>query len=154
MVAIERGEADGRVTSGWGGPEAALVHDWISKGKARLLLQVGVKKVPDYPNLPHVMDFAKTADDKKVLEFLFAGQAFGRPLFAPPGIPTDRAAALREAFNKTMLDPGLKAEAEKAQLGYSPLTGDEMKQVIDAVYATRSDLMERAMEIYRNATRG
>jgi tripartite-type tricarboxylate transporter receptor subunit TctC len=142
------------VTSGWAGPEAALVHDWMSKGKASLLLQVGVNKSPDYPNLPHVMDLAKTVDDKKVLEFLFAGQAFGRPLFAPPGIPADRAAALKEAFNKTMRDPQLKAEAEKAQLGHNPLSGDEMKQLIDAVYATRSDLKERGIEIYRKASQG
>jgi tripartite-type tricarboxylate transporter receptor subunit TctC len=154
MVAIERGEAEGRVTSGWGGPETVTVHDWISKGKARLLLQIGVNKSPDYPNLPHVMDFAKSADDRKVLEFLFAGQAFGRPLFAPPGIPADRAAVLKDAFNKVMNDPDLKAEALKSQLGHSPLTGDEMKALIDGVYSTRTDLKNRGIEIYRTASQG
>src|SRR5262249_49338965 len=117
-------------------------------------LQIGTSRHPDYPNLPYVMDFAKTSDDKRVLEFLFAGQAFGRPLFAPPGIPADRAAALREAFDKAMRDPELQAEAQKAQLGHSPLSGPEMKQLIDSVYGTRPDLKERGIEIYNKATQG
>jgi tripartite-type tricarboxylate transporter receptor subunit TctC len=75
-------------------------------------------------------------------------------LFAPPGIPADRAAVLKDAFNKVMNDPDLKAEALKAQLGHSPLTGDEMKALIDGVYSTRTDLKNRGIEIYRTASQG
>jgi tripartite-type tricarboxylate transporter receptor subunit TctC len=79
-----------------------------------------------------------------------AGQAFGRPFFAAQGIPEDRKAALRAAFDATMKDPEFVAEATKLQLEVSPMTGIEIERVLGEVYALPRDLIDKAKAAIRN----
>jgi tripartite-type tricarboxylate transporter receptor subunit TctC len=151
MLAIENGEAHGRVISGFAGSERATVLDWIARGKAKLLMQIGARKSPDFPELPFIMDYAKSDDDKKVMEFLFTGQQIGSPFIAAPGIPADRAAALKEAFMKTMADPQFLVDAKKQSLNIDPLAGDDMLKVMQRAYATAPELRKRALDIYNAA---
>ncbi|MDB5534860.1 MAG: tripartite tricarboxylate transporter family receptor [Hyphomicrobiales bacterium] len=147
LLAMERGEADGRVTSGWAGPETNAVMEWVKQGKATLLLQIGINKSPLYPDVPHIMDMAKSEDDRKLMELLFVGQALGRPFFAPSGVPADRGRALQTAFAKTMEDPGFKVEADKQKIDLSPLLGDDMKKIVVQVYDTPKPLLDKAISI-------
>jgi tripartite-type tricarboxylate transporter receptor subunit TctC len=147
LLAMERGEADGRVTSGWAGPETNAVMEWVKQDKASLLLQIGINKHPDYPNVPHIMDLAKSDEDRMLMELLFVGQALGRPFFAPPGIPADRGKALQEAFAKTMEDEGFKADAAKQQIELTPLLAGGMQKIVTQVYSTPQALLEKAIEI-------
>jgi tripartite-type tricarboxylate transporter receptor subunit TctC len=147
LLALERGEADARVVSGWAGPEANAVTAWVEQGKATLLLQIGINKHPGYPKIPHIMDLAKSEDDRKLMELVFVGQAVGRPFFGPPGVPADRGRALQEAFARTMDDPGFKSEAAEQKIELTPLLAEDMATIVSRVYDTPKPLLERAIRI-------
>jgi tripartite-type tricarboxylate transporter receptor subunit TctC len=147
LLALERGEVEARVVSGFAGPEANAVLPWVEHGKANLLLQIGLNKHPGYPTIPHIMDLAKSGDDRRLMELVFVGQAIGRPFFGPAGVPADRGRALQEAFAKTMDDPGFKSDADKLKIELTPLLADDLSRIVNQVYDTSSPLLERAIQI-------
>ena len=71
-------------------------------------------------------------------------QEAGRPFAAPPGTPAARVAALRQAFEETLADPGFIAEAEKTQLEIDPLTGQEIEKILAKAYAAPKVIVQRA----------
>src|SRR5262245_24780459 len=112
LLAMERGETEGFCGIGWTFLKLRKA-DWLRDKKVNILYQMSLEKHPELPNVPAIIDYAKTPTDRKVFEFLFAPQEMGRPFFAPPGIPSDRLAALRLAFERTLKDPAFIAEADK-----------------------------------------
>ena len=86
--------------------------------------------------MPLVIDLAKTDEQRQILKLIFARQVMGRPFLAPPGMPADRAAALRKAFMETMKDKEFLADAEKAQIEIKPVAGEKLEEAGDEVYAT------------------
>jgi tripartite-type tricarboxylate transporter receptor subunit TctC len=148
MLAVERGEADGRITSGWAGPERSKATEWVEAGKARLLMQIGVQRSSNYPHLPNIMDYARNDDDKRVLQYLLTGQAIGNPFIAAPGIPTGRAAVLKKAFLSAVTDPAFVADAKKQLLVVGPVSSEELQHIIERAYSTPLQLRKRAQDIY------
>jgi hypothetical protein len=112
-----------------------------------VLTQLALQKHPDLPNVPLIMDLAKTDEQKQILRLIFARQVMGRPYFAPPGVPADRAAALRKAFMETMQDKDFLADAEKAQLEITPVSGEEVQKLVTEVYATPPEIAKKAAAI-------
>src|SRR5262249_26965688 len=147
MHAVESGEVQARVPSGWAGPETTAGMEWVRQGKAVLLLQIGIKKSPGYSDIPLVMDFAKSDADRKVMELIFITQELGRPFFGPPGIPAERGQALQMAFARTMEDPDFRREAAALKIDLSPLLADDMQQIVDKTYSAPKELMQRAIEV-------
>lgn len=147
MAAMERGETEARVTSGWAGPETVKGMEWVAQGKARLLLQVAVRRHPGYPNVPSIIDYAKTDTDRQLIDLLFIGQELGRPFFGPAGIPKDRGALLQRAFAQTMSDAEFKAEGDRQKLELAPLLADDMGRIVERVYSAPKALVDRAVEI-------
>jgi tripartite-type tricarboxylate transporter receptor subunit TctC len=147
-LAMQRGEVRGRC--GWSWSSIKTSHqDWVRDKTLNLLVQLSLEKHPDLPNVPLVMDFATTEEQKQILRLVFARQVMGRPFTAPPGIPDDRLAALREAFMNTMKDPELLAEAEKAQLEITPVTGETIQKLVRDVYATPPEIAEKAAALLK-----
>ena len=151
LYAMERGEVDGRCGWSW----ASLISTnrrWLEEGKVKILLQMSLRPLPELTEMgvPWVMDLAKTEEDRRLFRMIFARGAVGRPFIAPPGIPPERAAALRKAFMDTMNDPEFLREAHQARLEIAPMTGDEAQALIEEVYATPPEIVERAREILRN----
>ena len=109
VVAEERGEIDGRCGWSWSAIKATSLS-WITEKKIRLLVQMGLSKEPELPDVPSVMDRATGDRDRQMLDLLLARQVAAWPFMAPPGLPEDRKAALRQAFDDTMRDPGFIAE--------------------------------------------
>jgi tripartite-type tricarboxylate transporter receptor subunit TctC len=147
MRAMESGEVEARVTSGWAGPETTAGMEWVKQGKAVLLLQIGIKKSPGYSDIPLVMDFAKSDTDRKVMELIFTTHELGRPFFGPPGIPAERAQVLQMAFARTMEDPDFRREAGALKIDLSPFLADDMHQIVDKTYSAPKELMQRAIEV-------
>ena len=87
-------------------------------------MQLALEKHPDLPNVPLIIDLAKTDEQRQILKLIFARQVLGRPFLAPPGVPEDRVDALRKAFMDTMKDKEFLAEAEKAKLEITPVAGE------------------------------
>jgi tripartite-type tricarboxylate transporter receptor subunit TctC len=134
-LAMERGEVMGRC--GWSWSSVVATHKrWIDDKKINILVQLSLAKHADLPNVPLVMDFAKTDEERQIFKLVFARQPMGRPFLAPPGVPADRTATLRKAFMDAMKDPGFLAEAEKMQLEIDPVSGDAVQAIVRDVYQT------------------
>src|SRR5262249_1696345 len=110
LLAIQRGELAGIVGYSWGVAPPGN-RDTLQAGALKSVMQLGLSKHKELPDLPLVTDFVARADDRAVLELIFSRQAMGRPLVAPPGIEAHVAQVLRRAFDEAMRDPGLIAEA-------------------------------------------
>jgi hypothetical protein len=104
--------------------------DSFKTGEWRAILQAGMTSSADFADVPLALAYAKTERQKQTLEFLFASQTFGRPYLAPPGVPPERLALLRKAFDETMRDPDFLADVAKQHLKTSPITGADMDHLI------------------------
>jgi tripartite-type tricarboxylate transporter receptor subunit TctC len=141
-LAMERGEVEGRGTNPYSS-YMATHPDWIPQNKLNLLVQAGVEKEPELPNVPLILDLPVPAKDKSLLEFMARSSTVGRPLAATPGVPADRAAALRRAFDAMVRDPEFIAAAAKEKLEVRPQPGDKIAEIIAGLLDTPADVRER-----------
>ena len=98
------------------------------------------------PKSPRTIDFAKSDEDRQIIELVYSQGVFGRPYILPPGVPADRVAVLRKAFLDTLRDPDLLAEGQKAGLDLDPISGEELQSIAARIYATPADVVERARQ--------
>ena len=117
---------------------------WLAEKKIIILVQVGVKRNPELADVPTMQELAKNDADRQVLEFISADTAISRPLVTNAGVPRERVAALRRAFDATMKDPEFLAEAEKSKTDISPMTGEEAQKIAIATINTPPDVLARA----------
>jgi len=147
VLAMERGEVEGYCES------LESVHgkrpDWIPSKTVNVLFQGGVQPNPELKNVPFINDLAKTDDDRRAIEFLYAGQGIGRPFFAPPGLAPDVLKMLRDGFNATMKDPEFVAETKQRKLTLEPENGEYMERLINRIYATPKPIVERVAELIK-----
>jgi len=155
LVAIERGELQGVCGMGWDAMYSQR-PDWLDKGVIRILVQENLNgsAIFNQMGVPKSVDFAKTPEDRAVIELAYAQQAFGRPYILPPGTPPDRVAALRNAFMAATRDEELLAEAKKMRVEVRPLAGDDMQALVTRIYATPRAIVDRTRQalIYRPPT--
>lgn len=151
-LAMERGEIHGN--GGWSLSSIFAQHPaWLKEKKLNILMQLSTSKHPSLPDVPLILDFAKNQTERKALELVFAPLALGRPLAAPPGIPADRGAALRAAFDATVKDKAFLAAAEKAKLDITPIGGPDIQQLIANMYSATPEVVELAKKVVqRGAT--
>ncbi|HXX49690.1 MAG TPA: hypothetical protein VEI98_00165 [Xanthobacteraceae bacterium] len=143
MLAMERGEVQGRC--GWSWSSVKSTHkSWIDDKRMTVLVQLSLSKHPELPDVPLVIDFAKTDEQRQILKMVFARNVMGRPYLAPPNLPVDRLAALRDAFVATMTDKDFLAEADKAGLEINPVSGADVETLVKEVYATPTDILAKA----------
>src|SRR4051794_29036294 len=128
LLAMERGEIHGFCGIGWTFVKLRK-SDWLKDKKINVLFQMALRKHPDIPDVPAIQDFAKSGEDRQVIEFLFAPQDMGRPFFAPPGVPAERVQALRDAFAKTFADPKFLEEADKQGIEVQLVRGEDIQQL-------------------------
>lgn len=147
-LAMERGEVDGRCGWSWSSVLTSR-KQWLDKGSIKVVLQMGLRKHPDLPDVPLVMDFAKTDEQRDILKLIFARNALGYPLLAPPGVAPGRAATLREAFDDTMKDPSFIADAKRSNLEVAPLAGAEIEKLVAEIYRTPKDVVAKTRAIVR-----
>ena len=143
MLAMERGEVQGRC--GWSWSSVKSTHkSWIDDKRMVVLVQLSLGKHPELPDVPLVMDFAKNDKQRQILKMVFARNVMGRPYLAPPNLPANRLAALREAFMATMEDKDFLAEADKTGLEINPVSGADVETLVKDVYATPADVVAEA----------
>jgi tripartite-type tricarboxylate transporter receptor subunit TctC len=148
-LAIERNEVQGTF----------IVYDSLQfqplwrEGKLNILFQASPRADPRLENVPLVTDLARSDEDRKVLSFFFSRVQLGRPFVAPPGLPPQRLAILRKAFEDTMNDPDLIADAEKKHLSIDLVTGKELTDIIDGIYRAPKDVVERALKALASSSR-
>ena len=146
MLAVERGEAEGHSTS-YDGMNAAH-PDWVKDKKINILVQIAVKRDPEMKDIPTMIELGKTDEDKKILRVVTSASEVGKSIFGPPGIPADRLAALRKAFDDTIKDPDFVAELKKLGLTLDPLSGKELAALVEEVGNMPPDIFKRVKDIY------
>ena len=145
-LAMERGEVEGRGSNAWASWKSTKA-DWLKEKKINIIVQIGLTKAPDLPNVPLMVDLAKNPDDKAVLKLLSAPTTIGRPLFTSPGVPEERVKALRAAFDATMKDPEFLAAAEKQKMDINPVSGQELQKIVQDIVATPRTIADRLQGI-------
>ena len=140
-LAMERGEVQGRAGNNFNSIRMEN-PDWLREGKIRFLAQVGLKRDPDYPDLPLMHEFGRTDDDKRLLRLFSADIAVGRPFIGPPGM--ERLEELQRSFAATMADPALLKEAKDMHIDIAPVRGEELQTIVSDIVSTPADVVARA----------
>ena len=141
-LAMERGEVEGRGTNTWASYKSNTPQ-YVAQKLIIPILQVGMKKDPELPDVPLMLDEAKSPQDLAVIDFMSKAVAVGRPVATTPGVPPDRVAALRKAFDETLRDPDFIRDAQSERAEISAMSGADLAQVIDDVIGAPQDLRDR-----------
>ena len=144
LLAMERGEVEGYGGHPWGALKSTS-PDLITKKQISILVQVGAKKEKDLPNVPLLTDVATTPEGKAIAEFVSNSFAIGRPVGTTPGVPPERLAALRKAFDSMVADAAFVAEAQKLGDGaeINPVDGATIQRMIDDVFRSPQSIKDK-----------
>jgi tripartite-type tricarboxylate transporter receptor subunit TctC len=145
LIALERSEIDG-LCSGYS-PLLTTHAALLKEGRVRLILHSRSSALEGHPDVPSFLDLAKNEKSKLILRFLFSSDEFGRPYFAPPSIPPERLAALRQAFKATLNDPALQADASKMLLDMTYRPAEALAAYVEELAATPPEVVKEIKEI-------
>src|SRR5258705_6452170 len=115
-----------------------------------VVLQLAAQKLDELAHVPLITEVAETAEHRTALRLIVSRQTMARPYVMPPGVPADRLQALRVAFDATMKDPTLLADAKRQDLEVRPLSGADADALIREVYATPSAIVKLAVEYMKD----
>ncbi len=142
-AAVEKGELQGRCGESFG--SLMQIHpDWVEKHTINLLIELGLAHDPKIPDLPLLPTLISDSTDRQAVELLLSPSRMGRPFFGPPGMPRDRLQALRTAFEATLRDPELLADAKKERLDIMDMPGAEMEALLGRLYGAPNAVIARA----------
>jgi tripartite-type tricarboxylate transporter receptor subunit TctC len=143
-LAIERGELDGDC-----GSYSSIPIDWIRDGSAHPFVRFTEQRPSEIPaGAVYIGTFAKTEEQKQILDALDASDEVGRPFIMSKQVPADRVAIIRKAFNETMKDKDFLAEMEKQQLPVNPMTGEEAEAIVGKMMDAPPAIVAKAKAIY------
>ena len=147
VIAMERNEVHGMCGMDWSSL-ATQQRTWISSGFVRLLAQEDLQGHPEMNRMgvPLTITFAKTDEDRQIMQMIYSQNLFGRPYLVPPGVPADRVAALRRGFASMLQDSALLSEAEKSGLDIGPMSGEDLQALVARLYALPPNVIERAKQ--------
>jgi tripartite-type tricarboxylate transporter receptor subunit TctC len=123
--------------------------DHYKAGRLKLILQLARKKSPELPNVRHIYDYAKTKEDRQLLDIVFARQEIGRAVAGPPGLPANKAKALRAAFMATVKDPQFLSESKKQSLIITPSTGQHVEALIRKFSSYPKPVIAKAAKVMK-----
>jgi tripartite-type tricarboxylate transporter receptor subunit TctC len=140
-LAVERGEVQGLQSIIW-----SVHKHWIKRNNMKVVYQIPVKRLPSLKDIPSIIEFAKTPEQKKLINFFASYVTVGRSVVAPPGIPRDRVAALRAAFMEMTKDKALQAEVAKKKMRFRPMSGEDLGKLIASAFDLSDKLKVQAKE--------
>ena len=142
-LAMERGELDGRGSNAWASIKG-LTPQYLRDKKLSLPIQMGLKRDPDLKDVPLIWELGRNEAEKKVLKLLSASSSIGRPILTTPGVPADRVAALRAAFDAAVASKAFVEEAKKRKLDINPTRGVEIQALVSDILASPKDIQKLA----------
>ena len=145
FTAMERGEVAGIGSASL--PDALARPDWLSDGHMTLPYTIGLKRARLAPDSPAIVELAKSPLDRKVLEMLGNSNDIGQQLYAPPGVPAERVATLRKAFDAMVADPEFVAEADKLGISVEPLTGAALADLVASSSEASPEALARLRDV-------
>src|SRR5499426_999780 len=144
-LAMERGEVHGRC----GGLKSSIKStrpDWFPQKKVSVPVQIALERDPEFADVPALVEFTKDEKTRLILQLVLSPMDMDRPILLPPGTPPDKVAALRKAFGAAMKDPGLIAEAKKANIDLEEIAGERIQTILERAYAMPADVIKEAKD--------
>jgi tripartite-type tricarboxylate transporter receptor subunit TctC len=142
-IAMERGEVQGRAGNNFNSLTSEHA-DWLKAGKINLLAQVGLERDREFPDVPLVTEFAKTDEARQILQFFSTDIVIGRPFVTSPGVPAERVALLRQAFDRLLKDPAFLDDSKKAGIDISPVAGTAIQKIVTEFMNTPANIVVKA----------
>ena len=147
VLAMERGEVQGACAS-YG--QFRIYEQLIRDGKLVFLLRAEETPISEIPDVPSIFDYAKTAEQRQLMQFIFSSTEFGRPYVMPPDVPHDRVETMRKAFAETLQDPALLAEATRMKMDMTYRQPDRLEQLVASLYSTPPAMIETVKKLVPN----
>lgn len=145
-IAMERGEVGGRGSNIWASWKSTRPQ-WLAEKKIHMLVQVGLKRNVELPDVPLMQELVKDELSRQALIFLSADGAIARSIVTTPDTPPERVAALRAAFDAAMKDPAFLAEAERAQQDISTVSGTRAQEIANSIVNAPPAVTAKAKEV-------
>jgi tripartite-type tricarboxylate transporter receptor subunit TctC len=149
LFALEKGEIQGLHGVSWSYVKTRKA-DWLRDQKIRILLQTGLEPHPDLKEVPMISALLKTEEQRQVWDLILAPKVMSRPYVLPPGVPAERVAALRTAFERLVKDPVFLAEMDKTQTEVSFVPGAEIERLMARVYAFPPEIVAKMVDAIAN----
>ena len=146
VLAMERGETDGVGGTSWE-PLRVTHADLLRDDKIRMLYQMGITRNRDLPDVPAIVEFGKSEEDRQVFRLLGSVSDIGRALVGGPRVPAERASVLRAAIASMMKDPAFVADAEQFGLGLNYLSGEGLNAIVDELDASPKSVIDKAKSV-------
>jgi tripartite-type tricarboxylate transporter receptor subunit TctC len=148
-LAMERGEVEGAHTT----VENLLFSkpEWLRQKLVSVLVQYAQKRHPALPDVPAMVEFGQTPEDKQILALFGSTAEVGRGLLTPPGVPADRLAILRSAFSAMVADPAFKDEMARRRMEFGPMSGEQVQALMDETLRLSPALVTRAIAMSRSS---
>ena len=147
MLALERGEAEGHSTT-WEAVKSVNMR-WIKEGLIRILVQHGLNRAPDLPDVPTSVELATAPEDRAVMRAIMGAAEIGKAYFTTPEVPADRVAVLRRAFAAMLKDEAFINEVRKVHGDIEPMTGEGMQALIGELDTFPQTVIERVKVLYK-----
>ncbi len=141
LLAMERGEVQGRIVGSTSGLDSVL-GPWIKENKVRFLAVTASRRSQQMPDVPILREFAKDRIQAQMIDLILASQHWGRPYLLPPDVPADRVKAVREAFYQMTRDKSFLEEAENLKLNIDLVTGEEIDELLKELYAMPPEVVQ------------
>jgi tripartite-type tricarboxylate transporter receptor subunit TctC len=145
-IAMERGEAQGKIWT-WASLKSGRTANFVAEGKVALLAQFGLARAKDLPDVPLALDFARTPENRQVMQLIFSPIALGYPSFMGPLVPKERIEIMRRAFDQTVRDPEFIRLLNDQNLAWDPATGEELQAIVEHMYGMASPVVARARSL-------
>jgi hypothetical protein len=147
---LQRGEVNGRC--GWSWSSVKSTNYTLYQNKEIVIpVQLALVKHPDLPDVPLIMDETNDPQQRAALKLIFGRQSVARPYATAPGVPAERVAALRKAFDDTMKDPDFLTEAQKTDLEVQPVSGEQVQALVAELYKSSPDVVKIAADAVKTA---
>jgi tripartite-type tricarboxylate transporter receptor subunit TctC len=147
ILAMERGETEGA--------HATLENllfgkpNWLRDKTVNVLVQYAQERHPQFSTIPAMVEFGQDTEDKQVLNLFGSTAEVGRSLMTPPDVPPERLAVLRRAMAAMLADPAFKAEMDKRNMEFGPMSGDDLQKLIGETLDVPPDVITRAIALAR-----
>jgi tripartite-type tricarboxylate transporter receptor subunit TctC len=142
-LAMERGELGGRASYSWSSLKS-INPDWVAQKKVNILVQIGLHKDADLPDVPLLLDLVKAGPDREAIRLFSSSLELGRIYLAPPNVPPERVAILRKAFGQAVADPMFVQEAKRLNLDVNPSDGPSVQNLVKSLASEPPEVIEKA----------
>jgi tripartite-type tricarboxylate transporter receptor subunit TctC len=147
-LAVESGEVEGEAGKDWT-TLTSTRPQWIKDKKINILVQMGMRPHPGLEGVPMAIDLARTPEDRRIMEVVFAKFGMSRPFMTAPGVAPERLDLLRRAFDETLKDEAFLAEAHKIGMEINPVSGTDVEGLVTRMMNTPPELAARARAVLR-----